>query len=143
MPDVTAEEIQAFLAQGLSQRAIAKQLHIPRTTLQRLIARQNGLPARPATEVRSGNPTVILPREVAPERGVPADMLFDVMELVEWWRQRKRIAKEYEGTPRQTQRMTYHVEPRFIELIKEFAKAEGVSVTDVVNRAFRQFFEGR
>ena len=39
--------------------------------------------------------------------------------------------------------MTYHVEPRFIELIKAFAKAEGVSVTDVVNRAFRQFFDGR
>ena len=94
MPDVSAEAIQACLAQGMSQRAIAKQLNIPRTTLQRLIARQNGSPARPATEVRSGNPTVILAREVDPERGVPADMVFDLVELVEWWRQRKRIAKK-------------------------------------------------
>ncbi len=70
-------------------------------------------------------------------------MRFDLVEMVEWWRQRKKIARDYDGTPRQTQRMTYHVEPRYIELIVQYAKSEGVSITAVVNRAFRQFFEGK
>lgn len=143
MPETNDEEIAALLDQGVSQRAIAKQLNIPRSTLQRMIARQEGVPARPTREVRKGNLTVINPDEVAPSRGLPADMVFDIMEIVGWWRQRKRIAQEYEGTPRETVRMTYHVEPRYIELIKEFAKSEKVSITDVVNRAFRQFFEGK
>ena len=137
------DEVRTLLSQGESQRAIAKQLKIPRTSLQRIIARQKGVTARPAREVSRGNPTLIMPGEVAPPRGVPADMVFDIVEMVDWWRQRKRIAREYEGTPRETVRMTYHVEPRYIDLIKEFAKAEGVSITDVVNRAFRQFFEGK
>ena len=83
MPDITPEDIDALVAQGMSQRAIAKHLHIPRTTLQRIIARQQGLPDRPAVEVHTGI-THILPRdEVAPERGVPADMVFDLVEMVE------------------------------------------------------------
>jgi IS30 family transposase len=143
MPEITPEEIDALLAQGMSQRAIAKQLNIPRTTLQRLIARQNGLPTRPAREVHTGITSVVPVEEVAPTDGFTTDMRFDLIEMIEWWRQRKKIAQEYAGTPRETVRMTYHVEPRYVEWIKEFAKSEGVSITDIVNRAFRQFFEGR
>ena len=143
MTEATDEEILALLAQGVSQRTIAKRLHVGRGRINRLVARQQGLPDRHRPEVHRGITEILPCEQMAPTKGVPADMVFDIMEMVEWWRQRKKIAQEYEGTPRQTQRMTYHVEPRFIELIKQFAKAEGVSVTDVVNRAFRQFFEGR
>jgi pseudouridine-5'-phosphate glycosidase len=43
--------------------------------------------------------------------------------------------------PRDTARQTYHVERRYIELIREEAEAEGVSITEVVNRAFKTYFE--
>jgi hypothetical protein len=38
---------------------------------------------------------------------------------------------------------TYHVEKRYIRLIHHEAEAEGVSITEVVNRAFRDYFEKR
>jgi IS30 family transposase len=143
MPDTTEDDVPALLAQGMSQRAIAKQLKIPRTTIQRIIARQRGVPARPAPEVHAGIATIMPGEDMAPLERFTPDMRFDLVEIVEWWRQRKKIAQEYAGTPRETKRMTYHVEPRYIDLIAEYAKAEGVSITDIVNRAFRQFFEGR
>jgi hypothetical protein len=143
MPEVDPQVVQSLLAQGMSQRAIAKQLHIPRSSLQRIIARQHGLPDRPSREVNTGIAAIMPVDDMAPNDTFTPDMRFDLVEMVEWWRQRKKIAREYDGTPRQTQRMTYHVEPRYIELIAQYAKSEGVSITDVVNRAFRQFFEGR
>jgi hypothetical protein len=39
------------------------------------------------------------------------------------------------------QEQTYHVERRYLELIRE--EAEGVSITEVVNRALRGYFERR
>jgi hypothetical protein len=36
---------------------------------------------------------------------------------------------------------TYHVERRYIELIKYEAETEGVSITEVLNRALRTYFE--
>ena len=79
-----------------------------------MLASQSGVPDRPAREVRTGTLTVMRPDELALSRGVPADVVFDIMEMVDWWRNRKRIARDYEGQPQATQRMTYHVEPRYI-----------------------------
>jgi hypothetical protein len=39
------------------------------------------------------------------------------------------------------QEQTYHVERRYLELIRE--EAEVVSITEVVNRALRVYFERR
>jgi hypothetical protein len=36
-----------------------------------------------------------------------------------------------------------HVERRYVELIKHEAETEGVSITEVVNRALRMYFERR
>jgi hypothetical protein len=40
-------------------------------------------------------------------------------------------------------RQTYHVERRYIELIRHEAETECMSITEVVNRAFRTYFEGK
>jgi hypothetical protein len=64
----------------------------------------------------------------------------DFWELIEWWRERK-LQRVYESTPRETARQTYHVEKRFIRPIHQEAEAEGVSITEVVNRAFRGYFD--
>jgi hypothetical protein len=66
----------------------------------------------------------------------------DFWEMITWWRDRKLKAVQA-STPRDTQRQTYHVERRYIELIKHEAETEGVSITEVVNRALRMYFEKR
>jgi hypothetical protein len=66
----------------------------------------------------------------------------DFWEMITWWRDRKlKVVKA--RTPRDLQRQTYHVERRYIELIKHEAETEGVSITEVVNRALRGYFEVR
>jgi hypothetical protein len=52
-----------------------------------------------------------------------------------------KLQRAYERTPRETARQTYHVEKRFIRLIYHEAESEGVSITEVVNRVFRVYFE--
>jgi hypothetical protein len=64
----------------------------------------------------------------------------DFWELIEWWRDRK-LQRVYASTPRETARQTYHVEKPFIRMIHREAESEGISITEVVNRAFRAYFE--
>lgn len=64
----------------------------------------------------------------------------DFWELIEWWRER-RVQRAQDSIPRGTARQTFHVETRFIRLIHREADAEGVSITEIVNRAFRKYFD--
>lgn len=64
----------------------------------------------------------------------------DFWELMGWWRERK-MQQVYQSTQKETARQTYHVETQFIKLIHREAESEGVSITEVVNRAFRAYFE--
>jgi hypothetical protein len=64
----------------------------------------------------------------------------DFWEMIQWWRDR-RLKQVHKSVPRDLQRQTYHVERRYIELIKHEAETEGVSITEVVNRALRAYFE--
>ncbi len=41
----------------------------------------------------------------------------------------------------ETERKTYHVQKRYIEAIQRAADLERVSITEIVNRAFKQFFD--
>ncbi len=56
-----------------------------------------------------------------------------------WWSARKR-ALHTTHSPQETQRQTYHVEKRYIAAITRAADVEGVSIMEIVHRAFRQFF---
>jgi hypothetical protein len=65
-------------------------------------------------------------------------MRSDFWEMIGWWREHK-LQRDYQSTPKETARQTFHVEKQFIRLIHDEAEAEGVSITEVVNRAFRTF----
>jgi hypothetical protein len=142
MPPVVDEKaLRELLAEKLPQREIAKRLNVPRTTLQRMI---KGLGAALAAEVTTSAPPGGVPvvdmgkltlEEVEAVRG-------DFWELIGWWRERKRQQVE-QRQPRETSRQTYHVEKRYITLIHREAAAEGVSITEVVNRAFKTYFENK
>jgi hypothetical protein len=45
-------------------------------------------------------------------------------------------------TSRETERTTFHVEKRWIEAIRRQADLDGFTYTQIVNEAFRQYFEG-
>jgi hypothetical protein len=55
------------------------------------------------------------------------------------WDPRTRTQGTLEA--RFTVRQTYHVEKPFIRMIHREAESKGISVTEVVNRAFRVYFE--
>jgi hypothetical protein len=65
----------------------------------------------------------------------------DLLEVAQWWRARK-MRRVDPGGPRETQRQTWHVDTRGIARVKEQAELEGVSQAEIVDRAFRQYFEG-
>jgi len=67
----------------------------------------------------------------------------DLAKMVEEWRARKAVRREQGDASRETRLKTYHVEKRHINRIATHAKDVGLSQSDVVNEAFRQFFEGR
>jgi hypothetical protein len=47
------------------------------------------------------------------------------------------------GTPRHTTKKTYVVNTVYVEMIDQYALEQGVEIKDVVNLAFREFFERR
>jgi winged helix-turn-helix DNA-binding protein len=138
------QQLRSLLEQGVSQREIARRLGIPRSTLHDHLKR-----LQPA-EVHRGTPQVIprgFPRppqvDHAPETPAELDAIkADLLEVVQWWRSRK-LQRVDPGGPRDTQRWTVHVDKRWIERVKEQAELEGVSQAAIVDRALRQYFEGK
>jgi predicted DNA binding CopG/RHH family protein len=155
---IDRRQVERWLREGVSLHAIARRLAIPWTTFWRQWQRLQLETATPVhadiTEMppRSGPPAVDTslpaptpsgPPDVHP--GIPAELQAiqqDLLEVVEWWRERK-LRRVHPGPPRDTERWTVHVDTRWIEAVKQEAAAEGVPIMTIVDRAFRQYFEGR
>jgi hypothetical protein len=137
--EVDQKQLRKLLAEKLPQREIARRLNIPRSTLQRIIKEMDAPIVSQASAADFGNglPVVdtgkLTPAEADAVRA-------DFWELIEWWRER-RVQRAQDSIPRETARQTFHVETRFIRLIHREAEAEGVSITEVVNRAFKAYFD--
>ena len=138
---IDERRVRQLLAQGLSQREISRRLDIPKSTLHDYLKHARVpevYPGPPKTPAPAGGP------QVSP--GVPSTeleaMKADLLEVVEWWRERKRRRVD-PGPPRYTQRWTVHVDPRWIQQVKEAAEAEGTSRAEIVDRALRRYFESR
>jgi response regulator of citrate/malate metabolism len=137
--DITEAELQKLLSEGLSQNEIARRTGIPRSTLRR---RLKTLAASLADldVPEHGIPYV---HEGTQQTTQPTETTDDLQEMLAWWRERKRVLQNQEDTEQETQRQTYHVQKRYIEAIKHAADLEGVSIMEIVNRAFKQFFADR
>ena len=132
---VSRHDIEQMLAQGLSQREISRRTGMPRTTLQRLLK----APQVPKV-LPEGRP------EVAYSRPVPqalADAGPVLLEMAEWWVQRKAAAAAPVGGHVETRRYTFHAEVSLIDLVQQEADAERCSYSQIINRALRQYFMGR
>jgi hypothetical protein len=62
-------------------------------------------------------------------------------EMVAWWQTRTTALEQAQDASRQTEHITFHVEQRWIEAIRHQADLDGLTITQVVNRAFKQHFE--
>jgi len=134
-PHVDATQLQTLVAEGLSPTEIARQLGLPRSTVRDRLKKLDTAP----------------PPEAIPEvsiQGVPqvySDVLLsiigDLQELVLWWQDRKASLHQASDATQETERITFHVERRWIEAIRHQAELDGLTITQVVNEAFRQHFE--
>jgi hypothetical protein len=68
-------------------------------------------------------------------------MISDLQELVIWWQGRKTTLLQASDASQETDRITFHVERRWIEAIRRQADLDGLTITQVVNEAFRRHFE--
>jgi transcriptional regulator with XRE-family HTH domain len=139
---IDEKRLRKLLAAGKSQREIAGELGIPRTSLQKILKQLDELPA-PKTPAAAPLVPAVSPPVVDAGTLSPVELeavRSDFWEMIGWWRDR-RLKQVHASRPRDTARQTYHVERRYIELIREEAEAEGVSITEVVNRALRVYFD--
>jgi len=85
------------------------------------------------------------PRKQRPEAPSPDDVVLGLIpvlqELAAWWQNRKATLAQACDTTLETERITFHVERRWIEAIRREADLDGLTITQVVNQAFRQHFE--
>ena len=135
---ITKDKLQQLLKQGLSQREIARRTGLSRSTLRQRIQAlgTREIPPvvrKPSSEQRAeGHHGAPFPQELL-------EAWEDLKEMQAWWRARKR-ALQTDPPHQQSQRQTYSVEQRYIEAITCAADMEGVSTTEIVHRAFRQYF---
>lgn len=63
-----------------------------------------------------------------------------LQELAAWWEDRKTTLAKASDASQETERVTFHVEKRWIEAIRRQADLDHLTITQVVNRAFEVFF---
>ena len=127
-------QLRDFHAQGFSQRTMARLLNLSISTVAKRL-KQLGLsaPVDPPTRV---SPT----RMPHGHPGIPAPMLNDLRELVDWWRDRREALQHAQEASRKTECVTFQVEQRWLEALRRQADLEGTTMTQVVHQAFQAFF---
>ena len=137
--EMTDAELQVFLIEGLSQNEIARRTCIPRSTLRRRLEKLRALQADIGVP-EEGVPFVYKGTQ-QPEKATGTGD--ELQELLTWWRERKLTVQMRDDPEQETERKTYHVQKRYIEAIQRASDIEHVSITEIVNRAFKQFFDER
>ena len=137
MADITDAELQNFISEGLTQIEIVRRTGIARTTLRRRLEKL-GTPKVDIGVQNEGTPNVYDSTQISKQATETED---ELQELLTWWRERKLTVQVKDDPEQETERKTYHVQKRYIEAIQRAADLEHVSIMEIVNRAFRQFFE--
>ena len=130
---IDEQELRSLYQQGLSLPAMARRLHTSKAAVGWRV-KALGLD-RDAPESTERPPPV----DSEPSEALPDELA----ELRQWWRERQAALHEASDSSRQTERTTFHVEHRWVEAIRRQADLDGWTYTQVVNAAFRQYFEGQ
>ena len=85
------------------------------------------------------------PRNQRTETPSPNDVLIGLIpalqELAAWWQERKATLLHASDQSRETERTTFHVERRWIDAIRRQADLDHLTITQIINEAFRHYFE--
>src|SRR5262249_45414850 len=116
-------QLRSLAAEGLSQYEIAKRLGLPRSTVRDRLKKLNLTSPLDTTVGMSteGTPYV--------HTTMPVSMMEDLHELVTWWQERKASLHQASDATRETERITFHVERRWIEAIRRQADIDHLSIT--------------
>jgi predicted ArsR family transcriptional regulator len=128
-------QLQTLAAESLSPTEIANRLGLPRSTVR---DRLKKLDLAPHTDTKVDTTTQGRPDV---HTSMLENMMADLREMVVWWQERKATLQRARDASRQTERTTFHVEQRWIEAIRRQADLDHLTITQVVNEAFRQYFE--
>ena len=138
--DIDLETAHRLKSQGVPTAEIARQLKLPVSTLKDHLKRT--LSTKP-TNVHKSSPTEVYKGGAANVHiDIPLSDLADFQEVLAWWRKRKHLLSAANESPASTERWTLHIEKPFIEKIKAEAEAEHVTVTEIINRIIRHYYEG-
>jgi hypothetical protein len=138
--EIDLDTAHRLKAQGIPTAEIARQLKLPVSTLKDHLKRT--LPAK-TTDVYNGSTTKVHQGGAANVHiDIPLSGLADFQEVLAWWRKRKHLLTKANESPAPTERWTLHIEKPFIEKIKVEAEVEHVTVTEVINRIIRHYYEG-
>jgi hypothetical protein len=66
----------------------------------------------------------------------------ELRALLHWWRARQRFVARAADPAWETELHTFHVARPFLDLIRRQAEHECTTITEIVHRAFEQFFAG-
>ena len=119
--------------QGRSQGEIAQRTGIPKSTLNARI-KALGLTRQRA---RANSPSD------GPLSPLTPPQMAALPELLDWWQRRQETRAAAAEGDRQTERVTFHVEKRWIDAIRRQADLDHATLTQIVNRAFQAFFTDR
>ena len=136
--EITDAELQQLLSEGISQNEIARRTGMSRSTLRRRL-KKIGTPQATLSTSDESTPKVYTSIQTAVEFAESWD---EFQEMLAWWRERKRALQTEADTEQETERKTYHVQKRYIEAIQRASDLEHVSIMEIVNRAFKKFFDG-
>ena len=128
-------QLQVLVAEGLSQAEIAKRLGIPRTTIRDRLKKLKQVPPLSATADTSTHGIHTVHTDVL------EGMMANLQELVTWWQERKACLHQVRDTSRETRRVTFFVEKRWEDAIRRQSDLDGLTYTQLVNEAFRHYFE--
>jgi hypothetical protein len=121
-----------------SENKAFKAMHINRSSGQRALKRREQATAPPvAVEVLAEQPRLSYRDDVP--MGLD-DLKGDLIEMVTWWRERK-LRQVQPRRQRSMVRWTIHVDPAWVNRVKELSDAQRMSQADVVDDIFRAYFE--
>jgi DNA-binding Lrp family transcriptional regulator len=145
------ELLRLYELERLSQYEIAQQLGITRATVRNRLRRllkpsQRETEGAVSTEdipaVDAATPQLGRTQGNRPQRLFSTRKEYQALrELLAWWQERTAAMERASDASRQTERITFHVEQRWREAIRSKSDLDGMTLTQIVNEAFRQYFE--
>src|SRR5262245_44389043 len=144
------ELLRLYEQEQLSQYEIAHRLGIPRSSVRNRLVKfiQPVQVEIPAAQSTNGSPAAA-PQPQRPhwtrvlgalrtEQGQQA-----LRELIVWWHERTTAIARASNASRQTERITFQVERRWVQALRSMSDADGMPISQVVNEALRDYFTRR